>query len=903
MRGFCNQVTLMGRVIERLEDVTHQSNLNGKGIDFKIRCRSGDEFYIYVTSTTNFQSLSNLDNINRNRYGNLEEFGTRSDPDLNPIEKTSKYLNVGRLVVVEGVLLQNGLSKRIDAKTIHLLYDQNGQTIDYQGHFLFESTHWWVTQMSRLADVWLDTLYDGHGRYNFSKYRTNLNITFGPTQDNIQEMATLSRLIYGLSSAYLLTGSQRFLDAATAGVNYQREYFRSLTHDGRYCFWAYGKRDNQLIIPSESDEPLGRGTIPLYEQIYALAGLIQYYRVTLEWETLDDIRRTVNTFIKYFHDSSEFGGFFSHLDPATLKPKTWPVNDPILLKEVKVYQNNPQQPRKNWNSIGDHIPAYLVNLILALEPLPLNKHTEQIREFLNSCKEILKETATLIAEKFPEKNNDFVQERFYPRWEPDTHWDWQQDRGIVGHNLKIAWNLTRVSNYYSSQPKEQSFSYALLQLAERIAQNMVKVGAIDTFRGGCFDALERHPKNGMIREYPWLNTKDFWQQEQGILAYLILYGKTRNQLYLELAQEMMAFWNIFFLDRDRGGVYFRVNDNGSPVITGRYGKKADPSISGYHVFELCFLTHLYLMTYVRNKSFCLFFKPDSQLTQTTLNVLPDFFPPNAVQIQRITINGVERSTVDPDNFQIELGPDDFGSEIVVEFQPLTMDNRQEFVEKTEKKGKIGVLVESHFDETEIQAFSQFFPKHGYEIVYISRLWNNPVLEFTGNEHLDPLRVRCDVDQVNPSDFKGFILVGGYAMDRLRYEDNPQSHQDNQAPALNLIRKISQIKGLKLGTICHSLWLLTPDKTLLRGKKVTCAHNIIDDVKNSGAEVIYQNSGGTVNTYVDGDLITAKHPGVVEEFMKVYLRELEKIATDDSPYGISHFQTTLPKESDEYASLS
>ena len=80
--------------------------------------------------------------------------------------------------------------------------------------------------------------------------------------------------------------------------------------------------------------------------------------------------------------------------------------------------------------------------------------------------------------------------------------------------------------------------------------------------------------------------------------------------------------------------------------------------------------------------------------------------------------------------------------------------------------------------------------------------------------------------------------------------------------------------MKIGTICHSLWLFCADRTLLKGKKVTCAHNIIADVENAGAIAIYE-SGETIATYVDGNLISARHPGVVEEFMTVFLSQIEK----------------------------
>lgn len=46
--------------------------------------------------------------------------------------------------------------------------------------------------------------------------------------DESQEVATLSRLIYGLSSAYHMTGNQRYLDAARSGVEVRRLGLESL---------------------------------------------------------------------------------------------------------------------------------------------------------------------------------------------------------------------------------------------------------------------------------------------------------------------------------------------------------------------------------------------------------------------------------------------------------------------------------------------------------------------------------------------------------------------------------------------------------------------------------------------------------------------------------------------------
>lgn len=676
IRNFYTQATsLLGTVIDVQPD--HQC--------FTIRCRSGDEFTINAGPTTAFTALRNTDDLDRDRVANPDHF----DPDKLS-DRLRKYVRKDDLIMVEGVEIDHAGEMHFEGRKITLLAVQPGR-------FLFEDTHWWLTQIACFADQWLDDLFKDRRTYawdDFAEfYRTNLNILGQPTDDNVQECATLSRLIYGLSSCYLITGGDRYRLAAAAGVKYQRETFRSLSHDGRYCFWQFGKRKRDrgatLIFPSENADD--KGTIALYEQIYAIAGLCQYYRITQDWEVLEDIRRTVRAFQDFFRDAPEYGytgtgGYFSHVDYATLRPDVESLGQNRL--------------RKNWNSIGDHIPAYLVNLILALDPLPrCGDDRDSAESLLKTCREILKETSELILTKFPDPNSKFVNERFHADWTVDHSWSWQQNRAIVGHNLKIAWNLSRVAHYYRSRaadlrhrgdgnqaPEHEAFAGKLEKFAVQLADDMAVAG-IDQVRGGCFDAVERQPRPGYPIEFAWSNTKDFWQQEQAILAYLIVHGITGDAKHLHLAREMMAFWNQYFLDHDNRGVNFRVTADGTPVIQGDYSLKAGHAVAGYHSFELNYLAHTYICTYVQpqaqpqtltgeakfpttDHNFCLFFRPDPGARHTTLNVLPDFLPPGAVQIHSITVNGVQRANFNPENFQIELEEHELGAQVIVEFWPV-----------------------------------------------------------------------------------------------------------------------------------------------------------------------------------------------------------------------------------------
>jgi putative intracellular protease/amidase len=196
------------------------------------------------------------------------------------------------------------------------------------------------------------------------------------------------------------------------------------------------------------------------------------------------------------------------------------------------------------------------------------------------------------------------------------------------------------------------------------------------------------------------------------------------------------------------------------------------------------------------------------------------------------------------------------------------------------KGKIGVLIEEHFDQTEFRKFNAYFPEQGYEVEYISHLWGNEALRFGANpdngqveEHVV---VTTEVAHIDPEDYKGIIAIGAYAMDRLRYQPSVRKGQKNQAPAVVFLRKAVDVKGVKLGAICHSLWLFCADPDLIRGRRVTCAHNIICDVENAGGEVAYEGET-TADVVVDGDLITGKHPDSVDRFMEVFIREIEKHA--------------------------
>jgi len=114
------------------------------------------------------------------------------------------------------------------AKEVSLLSGPDGAPV-------YEGTDWWASQARELAEFWIRTQFGEGDIGDPSGYRTDITKTGTkrPETINLQENDTISRLIYGLSSTYILNGNPRVLQAARELVRYQRERMRIESADGR----------------------------------------------------------------------------------------------------------------------------------------------------------------------------------------------------------------------------------------------------------------------------------------------------------------------------------------------------------------------------------------------------------------------------------------------------------------------------------------------------------------------------------------------------------------------------------------------------------------------------------------------------------------------------------------------
>ncbi|HEY6364730.1 MAG TPA: AGE family epimerase/isomerase [Candidatus Binatia bacterium] len=563
---------------------------------FRLTTGHGREFQIKLKDSTYAQLVRNL-----------------GDPYQDSTNQMRDMLVPGRFLFTYGIFYPEASGPVFEAQFILFL----GRKAD---EYVIERPDWWVRQIEQIGNFYLRAQF-GDEPVDYRNYRTTIKLGGEKKTDNYrQETDTISRLVYGFASAYMLTGEDRFLEAAEKGTEYLREHMRFYDREENIVYWyhgidVHGRREDKVFSSEFGDD---FDAIPAYEQIYALAGPIQTYRLNGDPRILRDAELTVDLFDRFYLDRTN-GGYFSHLDPVTLDPRSESLGA--------------NKGKKNFNSVGDHAPAYLINLYLA---------TGEDR-----YAGMLEYTFDTIVKYFPNyMESPFVQERFFEDWSLDRTHMWQQNRGVVGHNLKIAWNLMRM---YSLKPKPEYEA-----LARKIAEVMPAIGG-DQQRGGWYDVMERERKAGEKHyRYAFHDRKAWWQQEQGILAYLILYGVLGDDDYLRLARESSSFYNAFFLDHDDGAVYFNVLANGIAYLMGTERFKGSHSMGMYHSGELAYLAQVYTNLLISKQPLELHFKPLPGGKDGVLRVSPDILPPGSIYIAKTWIDDEPYTKFDAKALTVKL---------------------------------------------------------------------------------------------------------------------------------------------------------------------------------------------------------------------------------------------------------
>jgi protease I len=167
--------------------------------------------------------------------------------------------------------------------------------------------------------------------------------------------------------------------------------------------------------------------------------------------------------------------------------------------------------------------------------------------------------------------------------------------------------------------------------------------------------------------------------------------------------------------------------------------------------------------------------------------------------------------------------------------------------------QIAILVEDEYEDLELW----------YPLLRLREAGRSPLLvgpkaqtAYIGKHGMEVVSERTAEHTIS-GDLAGIIVPGGYAPDRMR-----------RTPAMvQLVKGVYEAEGM-VAAICHGGWMLA-SANIIKGKKVTCAPSIRDDMVNAGG--IYLDE----EVVVDGQIVTSRRPMDLPAFMREVLRRLGK----------------------------
>lgn len=165
--------------------------------------------------------------------------------------------------------------------------------------------------------------------------------------------------------------------------------------------------------------------------------------------------------------------------------------------------------------------------------------------------------------------------------------------------------------------------------------------------------------------------------------------------------------------------------------------------------------------------------------------------------------------------------------------------------------KVLVLAANLFEDTELLYPVLRLREESAEVV-IAGITDQPV---TGKAGHGPLPVHTTVDEVEAADFDAIVIPGGFA---------PDAFRRSQA-VLELVRAFDTA-GKPIAFICHAGWVPI-SAGIIAGRRATSFSAIRDDMVNAGCDWVDE------PVVVDGNLISARHPGDLGPWLKALIAAL------------------------------
>lgn len=165
--------------------------------------------------------------------------------------------------------------------------------------------------------------------------------------------------------------------------------------------------------------------------------------------------------------------------------------------------------------------------------------------------------------------------------------------------------------------------------------------------------------------------------------------------------------------------------------------------------------------------------------------------------------------------------------------------------------RVAILAENNYEDQELWYPYYRLLEAGADVFVVG----TGTSEVYASKHGYPVKVDAEAATVDASQFDAIIIPGGWAPDLMR----------RSAAMVGLVRAAHE-QGRLIAAICHAGWMLC-SANVVRGRRVTSARSLKDDVQNAGA--IWMDE----DAVRDGNLITSRGPEDLPSFMRAIVGAL------------------------------
>lgn len=487
-----------------------------------------------------------------------------------------------------------------------LAFSSHGQYVVKSKHILQPELN--IEYVRSNAEFWIQYAYDNqYGGFfsNIDQYGNVTNMTpqrsgFGSTPYKRKSLIAQSRHGYGFTRAFMMTGDEKYLTYAKSALDFLFDYGWDKVNEGWY---AFAQADGTIDITQNWSPDLNEKWS--FQQHYALLGIVANYEATRNSKSQEFMLKGINSINNNMWDARK--GYEGYYSTAGVD---W----------------------KNKKNKG---------FTATIDAITTNAELNYLITQDAGYKSRLLELADMIVKYFiPQIDNPNVKvlypEQYNTNWVVDLN---ASKNGNVGHFIKTAWCLGRA--YLCDTTKVEYKNAAIKILNKAWTYKNGDVSIWDHVNGGPFNEIniltgEWNGSKGKVKEY--------WVVEQGFTAPMINYYISKNDTYLEMADQSIGFFMEHMVDSVNGEIFYQLSPDGLVV---NKGVKGDDYKAGYHSIEMGYYAYLYSSLYYLNQPAELYYKFEPAEYEKNISLTPIPMQEGLLKIKSVTLNEEEFSNFDP----------------------------------------------------------------------------------------------------------------------------------------------------------------------------------------------------------------------------------------------------------------